>query len=391
MKDLQKKLDKARQDLLDLGLRNPLVSFKSTKSTLPIVDELSEETLRILVTDGKAMSFSALPSSVEEELEETGSDEQVDWADIFSADDPPEKGGLARRHTDTKLQTNLTAEGLTLRLIKINSTATTYIQEQGVNVLYIALGFLNWFQDSRSEIPRKAPLILIPVQLDRSNARERFKVRYSGDDVGDNLSLKAKLKGEFDISLPDYDIDSDEPLSAYMQKVATAVERETRWNITPNEIHLGFFSFGKFLMYNDLDIAAWASAGLGENHPLISPLLGDGFREPSSTVPDDAHLDAILAPGALHTVMDADSSQTKAIIDVKDGRNLVIQGPPGTGKSQTITNLIAEAIGSGKKVLFVSEKMAALDVVKRRLDAVGVGDAALELHSHKTNKKLLAK
>ena len=98
------------------------------------------------------------------------------------------------------------------------------------------------------------------------------------------------------------------------------------------------------------------------------------------------HIDAVLAPGEAHFVKDADSSQTLAILEARAGRNLVIQGPPGTGKSQTITNIIAECLGQGKTVLFVAEKMAALEVVKRRLDETHLGDAVLELHSHKATK-----
>ncbi|WP_159189817.1 AAA domain-containing protein, partial [Escherichia coli] len=84
---------------------------------------------------------------------------------------------------------------------------------------------------------------------------------------------------------------------------------------------------------------------------------------------------------------DADSSQHSALIDAIRGQNLVIEGPPGSGKSQTITNLIAAALLNGKKVLFVAEKMAALEVVKRRLDRAGLGQFCLELHSHKTHKR----
>ena len=89
----------------------------------------------------------------------------------------------------------------------------------------------------------------------------------------------------------------------------------------------------------------------------------------------------------LPLIYDADSSQHSALIDALDGKNLVIEGPPGTGKSQTITNLIASALHMGKKVLFVSEKLAALEVVKARLAHAGIENFVLELHSNKTNKK----
>nr|MBC8281614.1 DUF3320 domain-containing protein [Chloroflexota bacterium] len=125
------------------------------------------------------------------------------------------------------------------------------------------------------------------------------------------------------------------------------------------------------------------------DHPIIEALLEDGFDEPLPTVTSDDNLDSLLAPGDSYHVVDADGSQTLTLMDVNQGMNLVVQGPPGTGKSQTITNMIAEAVGNGRTVLFVSEKMAALEVVKRRLDNVGLGDACLELHSHKTAKKMV--
>ena len=86
---------------------------------------------------------------------------------------------------------------------------------------------------------------------------------------------------------------------------------------------------------------------------------------------------------------DADASQHSAIIDVMKGENLVIEGPPGTGKSQTIANIIANALGSDKNasILFLSEKLAALEVVKRRLDKAGIGEFCLELHSEKSSPK----
>ena len=152
-------------------------------------------------------------------------------------------------------------------------------------------------------------------------------------------------------------------------------------------IALGFFSFAKFLMYCDLDAKNWSDNILTE-HPILRSVLVNGFREPKPSIDDSVpNIDKHLIPANTYHVVDADSSQALAIHDVSQGRNLIIQGPPGTGKSQTITNLIAEAVAKKKHVLFVAEKMAALEVVKRNLDKVGLGDACLELHSHKMSKK----
>ena len=182
--------------------------------------------------------------------------------------------------------------------------------------------------------------------------------------------------------------DPDElDVEAHFDAVRDAVAGQKGWSLARNDMVLGFFSFGRFLMYHDLDPGAWPEDRRPEAHPVLGALLGEGFHgEPGSAVPEGTRIDDHVAPDGTCQVLDADSSQTLALLDVREGRNLVIQGPPGTGKSQTITNLIGEALGRGKKVLFVAEKMAALDVVKRRLDRVGLGDGVLELHSHKTKK-----
>jgi Cdc6-like AAA superfamily ATPase len=134
-------------------------------------------------------------------------------------------------------------------------------------------------------------------------------------------------------------------------------------------------------MFHDLNPNTWPEDSLPSQHDVLRALMDSGFGVSESVIGDDEHIDQHVDPKEMHQVVDADSSQTVAILDVVGGKNLVIQGPPGTGKSQTITNLVAEAIGNGKKVLFVAEKMAALEVVKRNLDKIGLGDACLELHT----------
>ena len=376
MNSIQTELDVARAELLDLSLRNPLINYRLSRARgVEVVDESPPDVYRILVQEGKAMSFLPKPEPEEDENLQLFEDDEVEA-------DPT-------RHTDNKLQTDYLPTEFRRRLLNTYYTARTAIEEQGVTTLYLALGMLQWYESESSDMLRRAPLILIPVEISRTSVRASFRISYTEEDIGTNLSLQEKLKSEFGIQFPDLpDADDLEQsnIQSYYQTVDTAIDGLKRWSVDETAITLGFFSFAKFLMYRDLDTANWPDDSLSQ-HPVLQSLLTTGFQEPESAIPDDAQIDEHLNPADTHHVVNADSSQALAIHDVSQGRNLVIQGPPGTGKSQTITNLIAEAIAKGKRVLFVAEKMAALEVVKRNLDKVGLGDACLELHSHKMNKK----
>lgn len=377
---IAKALELSRQELLDIGLRgNTLLHFKPRSESLTIVDEISVEIFNILVTEQKLMSFLPIPKG-----KENNNAELFDQLpDLFSEELEP------KRHTDTRLQTNLNQDQLDKKLIKINTEAETYFKEQGIDILYLALGFLSWFEDDNSELERLAPLVLIPVSLNRTTAIERFKLKYTQVDLGTNLTLKAKLKTDFSIELPDFEEETD--IIDYFSKVNLAIKKKDRWKILENEIHLGFFKFGKFQMYQDLDSKNWPEGKAPSDHPIIKSLFGEGFHsldENENSEPSDDYVSGELKNlDNFHFISDADSSQTEAILQIKNGKNLVIQGPPGTGKSQTITNIISESLADNKKILFVSEKMVALEVVKRRLDNCQLGDCVLELHSHKSNKR----
>ena len=173
----------------------------------------------------------------------------------------------------------------------------------------------------------------------------------------------------------------------YYRAVSAAIAGQPRWEVLGNEMTLWFFSFAKFLMYRDLEPENWPQERKLEGHPLVRAILGDGFQAEPPLCGDDDKIDGIIRPIDMVHVLDADSSQALAVEEVRQGRNLVIQGPPGTGKSQTIANMIAAAVKAGKSVLFVAEKMAALEVVRRRLGNIGLGDMCLELHSNKANKR----
>ncbi|NHN34029.1 DUF3320 domain-containing protein [Paenibacillus agricola] len=383
MNNIAQQLNKARQELLDLGLRNPLLNYRASKARgLELIDEKPSEVFRMMVVEKRKMTFvESTDSPISSSSDRAG---VVDLQKQL----PPAAAGKASSHRDSRLQTPYLDKQLQDRLLHSYTAARTYIEEQGVNILYMAMGMLNWYEANQSKERRQAPLLLIPVRLERNNAKERFTVSFTEDDIGFNISLAAKMKQDFGISLPVFD-DEEFQLESYLLQVSAAIEGQQRWSVDEESIVIGFFSFGKFLMYHDLDVVHWPEHTKPLEHPVITALLQSGFKEPRSDMGDDAHLDTYLIWEDNNFIKDADSSQIMAILDANQGRNLVIQGPPGTGKSQTITNLIAEAIGCGRKVLFVSEKMAALEVVKRRLDEVGLGVACLELHSHKTNKKLL--
>ena len=388
---IAQKLEQSRRDVLDLTLRNLLLNFRPSKRWgVEVVDELSAEIFRILVEKQKVMYFIPAPDGTSESR--AGDQDEEIPSELLSllAEPEVESDGPADRHVDNKLQTLLERATLNSRLRETFRQARSSIEEQGVNTLYLALGLLRWYESETSELERVAPLVLVPVRLDRTDVRHSFKLRWTEDEIEANLSLEAKLKIDFDVRLPELPREDELEISEYLQQVAKAVGRLQRWSVDENAIHLGFFSFSKFLIYKDLDTAQWPEEAQPSDHPVVRALYDpEGFRGEPPAIGDGEHIDDHPSATSLLQVVDADSSQTLAVIDAVEGQNLVIQGPPGTGKSQTITNLLAEALARGKKILFVAEKMAALEVVKRRLDAIHLGDTCLELHSHNTNKRAI--
>lgn len=356
-------IEESRKELLDFGLRNPLISYRTLRARgVETIDADPATVFDILVRRNRSVSFLDADYSGASQL-------------------------------NTRLRTEHPPEELRRRLLNTSRIANTSIQEQGVNTLFVALGMVVWYESDSTNIERHAPLVLVPVNLERASVNARFNVRYTGEELGANMSFMEKVRMEFRVNLPglhddEEEDDEDIDLEAYFLKVERSINGMSRWSVDAASVVLGFFSFNKLLMYRDLDAENWPSGSGPQESEIMRSLFGEeGFSEPESGISDEDHLDEYLEPEDVHHVVDADSSQALAIHDVSNGRNLVIQGPPGTGKSQTITNIIADAISQKKRVLFVSEKMAALEVVKRRMDALGLGDACLELHSHKTNKR----
>ena len=371
---IEKEFKNLRKELLDLTLRNQLLNFKSRAKTITIVNQSPINLFQTLVLQEHKMYFVANKKDKKEDKSSVWDHIPFDIS-MFS-------------EGDKKLATDLTPKELQKRLYYINNQAKTMLQEQGYNILYLAIGFLHWKDKSKPRQVNKAPLVLIPVSMERKKVGESFNLEWTGEDIQTNISLKAKLL-EAGIELPDFHFKRyGEVIDHYIASVRRAVSRMDGWTVN-SDVALGFFSFTKFVMYNDLNPEAWADNVDLTKNELIQAIFNPAKNDQEAFREED--IDSRLEYQNMYQVLDADSSQIAAIQDVKAGRNLVVEGPPGTGKSQTIVNLIAELLAEGKSVLFVSEKMAALDVVKDRLTAVGLGKFVLELHSHKTRRKKFLK
>src|ERR1700730_12547123 len=375
---IEKLLAEARLKLVETGTRNRLIHTPQgakRSRALAITGNASDDVFANLVRENKPLRLLAA-----EEI----ADKQCDAA-------PPETPRLVTPRTGDPngLQTSLPPGLLHKRLHAMHRDAKTAEEERGVNILFLALGFLRWYEDEKSDVPRDAPLILLPVYLGRDPKRSNFDLKLREEDIATNQALHERLRGDFGLALPDVAETEDWQPSSYFDAVATAIAAKRRWSIDANAIELGFYSFAKQLMMRDLEPGNWPDNAL-VSHPLLRGLLGDGFAAEPPVPPEAVRLDEILNPADLIHVVDADSSQTRVIEAVRAGHNLVVRGPPGTGKSQTITNIIAAAVHDGQTVLFVAAQTAALNVVYERLDKVGLDDICFELHSRAANKRKLA-
>jgi very-short-patch-repair endonuclease len=392
-------IDAWKRKLLDLSKRNRALNFRATKvSTVSVVDEHPAEAFRTLYLAEREMRFKAQEpqpepaapgTPVTTETPASIADEELDEAAGQPEFVPYDAATLDDRHTDEYLQTTSTPEALDRSLRRLDEQARLAIEEQGVNTLFLALGMLNYTEADTSEQVFKAPLVLLPVQLSRKSARSGYRIRAAAEDEPVvNPALAEYLRLDFGLTLPELPdsatIPDDYDLQTLVAAVTEMIAGRKGWSVT-TDVVLALFSFQKFVMYKDLEANAASVAA----HRLVRQLVG---REGDRIIglPDDVRrldLDREFAPESTAQVVDADSSQLRAIAGVARGYDLVLEGPPGTGKSQTITNLIAQALGAGQSVLFVAEKMAALDVVHSRLVKAGLGEFCLELHSTKASKR----
>ncbi|MFJ1581869.1 DUF3320 domain-containing protein [Streptomyces sp. NPDC088197] len=370
---LQKVLSEWRDSLLDLGGRNRLLNFRHTRTAT--LEVTAPEVATVLERLGKGWQFASIP--------QPGTDTGVDLRKASAPTAPDRGAGAQGLCTHKTKQTSLDAA---LRLLR-NRAAGTF-NDYGLWVLWLGVGMLNWREPGAREASA-APLLLVPVDL-RPNGDGRLRLHAADGQermLNAALAVKTERLGIDWSRVAEADpADTSAVLSAARQVAAG----QEGWSVEERLV-LGLFASYKEAMYQDL----LQNEGLIAAHPLVRAVaLGPdaGLRDDAIDFdpPDLDRIDEIQLPEHTPLVLDADASQRQSVAAALDGRSFVVSGPPGTGKSQTITNMIAALMHAGRTVLFVSEKAAALDVVRNRLSSVGLGDFVLALHSGDTSKKAVA-
>ncbi len=361
-------LDRWKEHLLDTSKRNRLLFFKP-ESAVQLLEPDLETLWKRLVKSPRPQSFFGLESQTDPLAADLESDEETAT--------PPR-----RALKSDEIFSSPSGPKLLRALYSLRSKSNLSLEEQGLSTLYVAWGFLRW-RDVKSGEEIVSPLVLSPMTLMRESAGATYKLKLHEEDLWLNPVLQWKFASDFKIALPELPDWEDADIFNYFDRVRDAVHRQSGWNVW-EAAYLGLFSFHKMAMYQDLR----EGEERAKANPFVRALGGDSSRLPSLplTLARAPDLDSIPVAQSFG-VLNCDSSQGESVQAAKAGASFVLQGPPGTGKSQTIANIIAECLAGGKRVLFVSEKMAALDVVHERLKGAGLDLFCLKAHSQSASKK----
>ena len=363
--------------LLDFSLRNNLLNTRLGRKVVPFIS-FEIEHLEDHLQNGEDYYITPSPGKKLEPNSDGmyDSGQQANEYQKYVSE-------LIRDH---KIASYLTDTELQNALKYVYRTARTSLEENGANSLFLALGMLKWYETAKSEQPRYAPILLLPVDIIRKSGSS-YIIRKRDEDIILNITLVELLKQNFRINLDVLkELPKDESgvdvklIFTYFRR---AIIEQKKWNVI-EESMLGLFSFNKFVMWNDIHSNA---DKLKENVVVASLIEKQDKQDAVTDVVDARVIDKENVPMDFAIPLDVDSSQMEAIVESGRGRSFILHGPPGTGKSQTITNMIANALYQGKRVLFVAEKMAALSVVQSRLEKINLAPFCLELHSNKATKK----
>lgn len=370
MTAMDRKIDRWKKELLDTGKRNKMINYRESKrQTLRILEPGATELFNQLAVSEKELTFQQ-PISKDSDFRTYS---MLALLETLSYSLPVQRG-------DIKAAGTIGERDQTLK--NMRSKTKLAQEEQGANILYLCFGFIIWRESSRANATWiKSPLLMMPVSLGLKSLNAPYTLSKYDDEIEVNPTLDYLFNQDYGIDLPTFELKNKNSFEEYMEAIEELVDKRG-WKLV-REVSLGLLSFLKISMYHDLN----NNRPLIEKSPVIQAISGNRYAigdlppEVLNFKFDDSN------PMRWHEVVDSDSSQQEAILLSKKGISFVMQGPPGTGKSQTITNIIAEALADGKKVLFVSEKSAALQVVLKRLTEVQLDDFCLSLHNYKANKK----
>ena len=363
----EKKFEVWRHGLLDLGKRNRMMNYRKTKrATLQIANPSMNELFQRLVVNDESIAFK-------KRIDTSNNQRMTGFFYLM------DKLDASVELATGEISSDLTLEDMNRTLRQLRAKSKASLEEQGINTLYLSCGFLEWRQKP-TEAPILSPLVLIPVTLEISSILEPYKLKRMDEDIVVNPTLEYVLRSDYNVILPEFN-SADDDLLEYLQSIQNAVS-QSGWRVVC-EANLGLLSFLKIVMYKDLDKYKDRIFA----NPVVQAFCGDPSALPEVKDEWKDYEHDKTSPINTFQVVNADASQQDAILLSKEGVSFVLQGPPGTGKSQTITNIIAEGLADGKKILFVSEKMAALSVVYRRLQEVNLAGYCLSLHNYKAQKK----
>lgn len=364
--------------LLDLSLRNNLLNIRITKNTLQLIPA-NLSCLEDALADGEEFRILHRPADWESPAMDFGIYSSIPESD-------PMVGFINSELSQKRLRFYLPENDLGKALTHLYRSSRTSIEENGANTLYLALGLLKWYETPSSERPRYAPILLLPVEIIRKSAAKGYVIRSREEETMMNITLLEMLRQNFGIAISGLDpLPTDESgvnVKLIYSIIRNSIKNQRKWDVEEQAI-LGIFSFNKFIMWNDIH----NNANKLVQNKIVSSLINGKIEWEAATEEIDAtDMDKQVSPADIVLPIIADSSQLEAIYEAVHDKTFILHGPPGTGKSQTITNIIANALYKGKRVLFVAEKMAALSVVQNRLAAIGLAPFCLEIHSNKTKK-----
>lgn len=362
--------------LLDLSLRNNLLNIRLTKNTLQLMS-INVASLEDSLAAGDEFAVLPKPSDWNNGVMDAGIFQEINRLD-------PVQELISMELTQKRLHSYLNEQELAYALTNLYRSSRSSMEENGANTLYLALGLLKWYETPQSERPRYAPILLLPVEIIRKSAAKGFVIRSREEEVMMNITLLEMLRQDFEINIGGLEVlpkdDSGVDVKLVFNTIRHSIMNQPHWDVD-EQVMLGVFSFNKFIMWNDIHNNA---EYLCENK-IVQSLIS-GMMQWEGKDLEQPNLDKEFAPADVALPISADSYQMEAVCSADAGESFILHGPPGTGKSQTITNIIANALYKGKKVLFVAEKMAALSVVQKRLADIGLAPFCLELHSNKTKK-----